>query len=231
MRTVALETTQKTGTIALFDGGRQVDSSSLVESQRSAQSLAVGLRDLLKRHQWGMGNIGLVAVTHGPGSFTGLRVGVTAAKTLAYAVGADVLGVNTLEAIAAAAPQQFEYIWAVMDAQRQELFAARFQRHATGLVTLDPTCVTDVESWLTRLRSGDAVSGPVLARLQDLLPDNIHAVDSSVWAPHAQWAGRLAIDQYASGRRDDVWRLVPHYFRKSAAEEKLEKAKGTVDST
>ncbi len=68
----------------------------------------------------------LVAVAVGPGSFTGLRVGVTTVKLFAYAVGAEVLGINTLEVIAAQAPDEIGDVWAVLDALRGEIIAAYF---------------------------------------------------------------------------------------------------------
>ena len=73
---------------------------------------------LLKQVGWRPDDVQLVAVSVGPGSFTGLRVGVTAAKVFAYAVGAEVLGVDTLEAIAAASPDDVAEVSAVIDAQR-----------------------------------------------------------------------------------------------------------------
>src|SRR5205823_153504 len=75
---------------------------------------------------WLPKEVELVAVTVGPGSFTGLRIGVTTAKAFAYAIGAEVVGVNTLDALAAQALPSPSPLWAILDAQRQELFAAKF---------------------------------------------------------------------------------------------------------
>ena len=71
---------------------------SLDHTQRSAQSLAPAIEALLTQVGWLPRDVQLVAVSVGPGSFTGLRVGVTTAKVFAYAVGAEVLGIDTLEA-------------------------------------------------------------------------------------------------------------------------------------
>jgi len=220
MRTLAIETSQKTGTLALFENERLLNEIELAAGQRTAASLAVGLRKLLIQNTLQAGDLDLVAVASGPGSFTGLRVGVTAAKTLAYAAGAEVIGVNTLEVIAAALPDEGVPAWAVVNAQRQQVFAARFVRRGAELETLVATHIADVDQWLGQLAAGDLVTGPMLAQLADRLPEGVRPVAVEFWPPRAASVGRLAVAQFAAGRRDDIWRLVPQYFRMSAAEEK-----------
>ncbi|OHB85019.1 MAG: tRNA (adenosine(37)-N6)-threonylcarbamoyltransferase complex dimerization subunit type 1 TsaB, partial [Planctomycetes bacterium RBG_16_64_12] len=104
MKVLALETTERVGSVAAMDDGNLLCELKLCPKQRSAQSLAPGIKMLLERVGWQPTDVDLVATTVGPGSFTGLRVGVTTAKSFAYGVQADILGVDTLEVIAAAAP-------------------------------------------------------------------------------------------------------------------------------
>ncbi len=224
MKTLALETTERIGNIAAFEDGTLLADRMLPTLQRSAQSLAPAMYELLEELGWKAAEIDLVAVTVGPGSFTGLRVGVTTAKTLAYAVDAGVVGVNTLEVIAAQAPENVARLWAVMDAQRRQVFAARFERDGDGYwKTAEATKIVDEEVWLDRLNPDEWISGPVLHRLADKIPSDVSIVDRAFWAPKATMVGSLAERRYQAGNRDDVWQLVPHYFRKSAAEEKREK--------
>src|SRR5690242_6997614 len=120
MLILALETSDLGGSIALFDDGELLKYAALEPPQRSARWLAPAIDGALREAGREPREIGLVAVTTGPGSFTGLRVGVTTAKTLAYAVGCPVVGVNTLEAIAKRAATLQSPVWAVIDAQRQQ---------------------------------------------------------------------------------------------------------------
>ena len=159
----------------------------------------------------------MVCVAVGPGSFTGLRIGVTTAKTLAYAVGAEVIGVNSLEVIASQAPPTDAPLWAVIDAQRQELFVAKFDRERKPIG--QPRILSQPE-WLAALVPGDRVTGPGLKRMRPLPPTGIEVVDESQWPPLAAAVGHLGWRDYCAGRRDDLWRLVPLYYRPSAAEEK-----------
>ena len=142
-RTLALETSGLSGSVAACDGGRLLAERELAQGSRSAQSLAPALRQLLAQVGWQARDVHRVAVTVGPGSFTGLRVGVTTAKAFAYAVGAEVIGINTLDVIAAQAPVEAARVAVALDAQRQELFAAVYgpaTAQGRALIRAVPNC-------------------------------------------------------------------------------------------
>jgi tRNA threonylcarbamoyladenosine biosynthesis protein TsaB len=172
-----------------------------------------------------------VAVTAGPGSFTGLRVGITTAKAFAYATGAEVLGIDTLEVLARQAPAHARVVQAVIDAQRQELFAATFERPdiATALNRRPQAAspqIMPIDAWLASLKPGDVVIGPVLSKLREHLPPEVQIAPESCWTPMAGSVGRIAARLYAAGERGDLWRLAPTYLRRSAAEEKADVQRG-----
>jgi tRNA threonylcarbamoyladenosine biosynthesis protein TsaB len=221
MRILALETTERIGSVAAMSDRNLLAELSLGHAQRSAQSLAPAMLALLKQVGWQPGDVQLVAVSQGPGSFTGLRVGVTSAKMFAYAVGAEVLGINTLETIAAAAPDDVLLLSVVMDAQRGELAARTFARQADGwFEPTEPQRLIQTETWLNELPLGITVSGPALGKWTPQLPTHVRTLDPQCWLPRASAVARLAAHHYSLGRRDDLWNLVPHYSRRSAAEEK-----------
>ena len=131
-RILALETSELTGSVAAAADGKVLAELQLDPQQRSAQSLAPAIQSLLEQVGWQPREIRLVAVTIGPGSFTGLRVGVATAKVFAYSVGAEVLGIGTLETIAAATPDEVEAVSVAVDAQRGDVIAQPFRRGAEG---------------------------------------------------------------------------------------------------
>jgi len=224
MNILALETTEKIGSIAAMHDGRLLAEVTLEATQRSAQSLAPAMMALLKQVAWQPNDVQLVAVSHGPGSFTGLRVGVTAAKIFAYAVHAEVLGIDTLEVIAAGSPPDIPSVSAVIDAQRGEVVAQRFDRRPDGIwAPHGPRHLIDADDWIRDLPQGIAVSGPVLSRVADRLPSHIRMLEPRFWSPRAGVVAQLAARDYALGRRDDLWKLTPIYSRRSAAEEKHDK--------
>jgi tRNA threonylcarbamoyladenosine biosynthesis protein TsaB len=228
MRILAIETSGRFGSVAALSGdagnAQILREIVLSEDQRTAQRLAPAMLELLAAVEWSPQDVQIVSVTVGPGSFTGLRIGVTAAKTFAYAVGAEVIGINTLVVLAvqAAARSRLEAsLWTVMDAQRRELFVASFDGGAVNDVATNcDVAIVHQDAWLAKLRPKTLVIGPVLKRLKSQLPDGVVAVDEALWQPKAATVGKLAWQAYLSGYRDDVWKLSPRYYRMSAAEEK-----------
>lgn len=221
MKILALETSEAIGTVAAFCDGDLLYEHTLNPDQRSAQSLTPGVKATLEKVGWQPADVELVAVTVGPGSFTGLRVGVTTAKTFAYSVGAAVLGLDTLEVIAARAPADVQQLSVAVDAQRGQVIAGLFQRDGDGhFVAPRPSELVNAKDWLESVPTGLPISGPVLRKLADRIPEGVTVLPADRWAPTASAVGLLAKHYHALGRRDDVWKLVPHYSRPSAAEEK-----------
>ena len=221
VRVLAIETSWSSGTVAAAEGERCLGQTELSAQHRTAQSLAPAIAAQLAAAGWQPGDVQLVAVTVGPGSFTGLRIAVTTAKTFAYAVGAEVVGLNTLEVIAAQAPADQKEVWAVMDAQRQQLFCARFRQSGGQLEVVRETTVVDRNSLLSLLDGDYAVSGPGLQSLQNQLPARVFVVEQPLWTPQARTVAIMGHRAYRAGRRDNLWKLAPKYYRQSAAEEKL----------
>jgi tRNA threonylcarbamoyladenosine biosynthesis protein TsaB len=227
MRILALETADRAGSVAALVADQLLFETQLPAVGGSARTLAPALAELLAKVGWRPADVKLVAVARGPGSFTGLRVGVTAAKVFAYAVGAEVLGINTLEAIAERAPRepaearQAAALRVAIDAQRQQVFCATFRCGTVGeLVEVEPVSIADEIAWLSSLKVGDAATGTALERLSPRIPAGVELVDKSLWAPTAAAVGRVAWRRYLTGERHDLWSLLPDYFRPSAAEEK-----------
>jgi tRNA threonylcarbamoyladenosine biosynthesis protein TsaB len=225
---LAFDTSGFAGSVALLDGPRLLAETTLDAQRRSAQTLAPAIAGLLKSQQIEPGQISLVATTIGPGSFTGLRVGVTSAKTFAYAVGANVIGVSTLEAIAHGVPGELlsggaGEIHAVLDAQRKELFVGRFRSKAGAVIRLESDRIVAAETWLAGLPAGTVVTGSGLARVADRLPCGIVVVTPEFREVKASCVGQLAWRDYNAGRRDNLWKLAPVYLRPSYAEEKAAK--------
>jgi len=235
MLVLAFDTSGFSGSVALLDGPQLLGTAMLVADRRSAQTLAPAIVQLLADCGRKSDEVKLVATTIGPGSFTGLRIGVTTAKTFAYAVGAEVIGVSTLEAMAHGTPQDAlqdtSEVQAVIDAQRRELFLGRF-RSETGvneadglsrLTRLEPDRIVPADEWLSGLAAGTIVTGTGLAKLAERLPAGILTVPAEWRDAQATVIGRLAWRDYQAGQRDDLWKLAPVYLRPSYAEEKSQK--------
>mgnify|MGYP002623952548 FL=1 len=229
MRILALETSAMSGSVALLEGDRLlVERTPADPTLRTAQWLTVGIEEALREAGWKPADVELIAVTLGPGSFTGLRVGVMTAKTLAYALSTEVVGVCTLQAIAAQGVEQAagRPIAAVLNAHRGQLFAAEYRAQGDGLEEVRSAEIVEIEAWLAEVsgRAGKEdeplVIGPMLGNLEGQLPAGAAIAEAANWEPRAATIGRLGWRKFQQHGGDDLWKLLPVYLRPSYAEEK-----------
>lgn len=224
MRVLALETSGMAGSLAAFEDNSLVGEVDLDPTRRTAQTLAPALQKLLGEIGWQSTDVELVVVTQGPGSFTGLRIGVTTAKTFAYATGCAILGVNSLAVIAHQVAVSDDPLWVVLNAEREQLFAAAYLRDASDWAESTPTVILDNRQWLDGLAKDTIVCGPAVKGLLGQLPSGVRVAPESAWLPRAASVGRVGIKSYLAGQRSDCWSLLPNYFRESAAVEKAQAA-------
>ena len=154
LRILALETSDLTGSVAATADDKLLVEIDLEPRQRSAQSLAPAIHAILRQIGWQPRDVQLLAVTAGPGSFTGLRVGIATAKVFAYAAGAAVLGISTLETIAAAAPPTVDKLSVALDAQRGDVIAQNFQLHSLLYCRPGSFRLLPLADWLAGLLAG-----------------------------------------------------------------------------
>ncbi|NLX96962.1 MAG: tRNA (adenosine(37)-N6)-threonylcarbamoyltransferase complex dimerization subunit type 1 TsaB [Rhodopirellula sp.] len=224
MKILALETTERTASVAAIIDDNLLLEKALEPGRQSARCLAPAIKQLLADADWQSHEVELVAVAVGPGSFTGLRLGMATAKTFAYCTGARLLGVGTFETIAAAAPEFVSDLSLAVDAQRGQVVVAELHRGEDGwFVPSAPSKLLDADVWLTDLPPFMWVGGPALRRYSDRVPASVGMLPQTLWAPSAAQVGRVAYHDWGVGRRDDLWTLSPIYSRRSAAEEKLER--------
>ncbi len=215
--------------MAVLRGQRIIRKVNLNPDQRSASTLAPALKEILEWCKQQGHPPSMISVADGPGSFTGLRIGVTTAKTLCYALKLPLVAVDSLAAIAAAAlhdHSESHQIWAVLNAYRGQVFLGKFDRET---LLPDPSSVPvnwtshpgtsemlPEEEWDKQLKekleaidlTGD--QKPLGARSVDALPRECDAVG----------VGLLAIRAAAQEQFCDPMQLVPRYLKPSAAEEK-----------
>lgn len=233
MNLLALETSGLQGGVACFAHSELLKTIELPSEDRSARTLLPAIQQIMSDVTWEPQELDLIAVTIGPGSFTGLRVGVTTAKTLAYATNSQTIGVNTLDVVAhrafqttnEASPNYVDGpLHVVMDAQRKQFFWAIYERLETSTAQsvmrkVRSLEIIDQQAWATTSTSGVWVTGPGLQRVRSQV-GAARLVEESLWGPTAVAVGQVALARLAEHGPDDLWKLAPEYYRKSAAEEK-----------
>lgn len=220
-----IETSDKPGVVALAHGDKLLGERRLDEARRHARDLAPAVAALLAEQCWRARDLDGVIVSRGPGSYTGLRVGVMSAKTLAFAVGCRLLAVDTFAAIARQVPPEAQTVDVVADAQQDKLYVQRFSRQPTGGAWQAQArlVIVPIAVWLPQLAPGVWASGPGLAGRIERLPASALVVPEDNWRPGADSLLTLGLERWQRGERDDPFAVEPLYLRPSSAEEKWAK--------
>jgi tRNA threonylcarbamoyladenosine biosynthesis protein TsaB len=245
MTHLAIECSGTAGSVALYAAVEPLGYTDLAPDVGSVQTLAGEIQALVRAY----GRPSFISVTYGPGSFTGLRVGLSTAKMLALAWKIPIVTVNTLHAIAlrAARTPSGATPWTafipVINAFRKQVFSTaiaypyRFDISATELpppTVLAASQVLDAQVWQAAplealgvdvqcVSSGGpvAVCGPGLNTfpLHPTEPGNYRVVPAEFWNPSAAEVALLGWQEFQAGRLLDPFSLQPLYLRASAAEE------------
>jgi len=222
MNLLAIESSAVTSSVALLQDGHLLAQSMSDCGFTHSKTLMPQVEQLLTTCALTPADLSLIAVAHGPGSFTGVRIGVSCAAGLAFAAGIPALGVSTLEAMAYSANYHEGLVCPVMDARRNEVYTALF-RIENGQVT--------------RLMADCAIPIPLLAERLAAYNQSAYLVGDGAHLTHEQVPGtRLAPAHVRKQRADGVAlcalvrqqeavsarSLAPVYLRLSQAErEKL----------
>jgi len=172
MLVLGIETSGRSGGTALVRDGKLIAEESLTRGLFHGRNLIPACKTLLEREALHPGDIDLIAVTSGPGSHTGLRVGLTAARTLGYALGKPCLGVNSLEALCCQAPAGSVAVVASLDARRNRIFGGV---HQAGAWTHPPKLLTP-QDLASAVPPGAFLTGSGATMLQGVLLDRTDLV-------------------------------------------------------
>jgi tRNA threonylcarbamoyladenosine biosynthesis protein TsaB len=214
-RILAIDTTTGFGSLALVSGDAVIWETPMESSQGFGQILFDRIALLFDSAGWKLGEIDCFAAAAGPGSFTGVRVGLAAVKGLAEALGRPVVGVSNLEAIAwhGTAPLRA----AVADARRGQIYGAVYD---SKLNPVAPETVMAFPEWLAALPAGEMQLISTDAAFGGALAGTRFERDGLRQAPRALAGaiGRIAEERLRAGRAADPAALDASYVRRSDAE-------------
>jgi tRNA threonylcarbamoyladenosine biosynthesis protein TsaB len=215
MRVLAVETSTLSGGAALLDGERVVGEYTLDVRVTHSERLMAAIDQLLSDAGWTARELEGIAVTVGPGSFTGLRVGLSTVKGLALALAIPVAAVPTLDAMAAMLPYAALPVCPVLDARKREVYASLYRWDGLEMRRQWDYLAVAPDELARRLREPVIVVG-----------DGAEAIDSAFArrvepprrGPAPAVVGALGRARLAKGETVTVADLVPIYLRPSEAE-------------
>lgn len=205
---LAVDTTGEFGSIALSDGGRLLEEVSLRAPEGFGHVLFDVIQALLDRHGLGLADLLGFASASGPGSFTGVRVGLAAVKGLAEATGRKVVAVSNLAALAWFGTRPLRAV--VMDARRGEIYGAVYD---ASLRLVQDEVVMKFADWVATLPEGD-----VELIAQGFVPPHTELPVTPAPAALAGAIASIAALRFASGLARDPAEIDANYVRRSDAE-------------
>lgn len=230
MLVLGIETSGSDGSVALSRDGILLGERELSQmGRRHAQGLVLEISELLQEHGSKPRDINLVAVSRGPGSFTGLRIGMVCAKTIAYSTGCRFIAVDTFAAIAAGVSKEVQRLHVIEDAQKEDLFLGEYSRDSDAeWQQASPIRIVSVSEFFGLCQAPIIVTGPGLKKLETFpRPDKRYcASEIPAFQPRAGVIadlGRTLLmneEHRPPVSETDFWVAAPFYLRLSAAEEK-----------
>ena len=229
MLTLAIDTATKVCTVALCRERELLAEYTINMGMTHSEGLLPQLEQLLARTGVEKKDIGLLAVSMGPGSFTGLRIGLATAEAMAYAWQCCLHGVDTLKALAYNIQLEGIALSPVLDAQKGNFYQALYQWQNGQLVELAPVAVVNAQEALERI----ALQGTpallmgecerLVKKVPDGLPTWVREAPVALRMPRASSVAWAALDEFDPEADKKIFGLEPYYIRRSEAEELWEK--------
>ncbi|MFH1092297.1 MAG: tRNA (adenosine(37)-N6)-threonylcarbamoyltransferase complex dimerization subunit type 1 TsaB [Pseudomonadota bacterium] len=218
MTVLALDTSTLVGDVALVNQDRVVAESKLKPGETHSKTLLPEIKKMLDRAGLEVRDLEFIAVGLGPGSFTGLRIGLAAAKGLAWAAGIPLVGVPTLEAMVRALPPRDITACPLLDARRNQVYFALYQTGPGGgwerespyqaRTPADLAVLIREKTWF--IGEGAGTYGNILT---EMLGSFFVRGPQELDYPQAVQVAWLAYELMAAGTETDPTRVVPIYVR------------------
>jgi len=237
-RALAVETSGRNGSIASVDAGAVREELEFPHGLRHAAEILPLIDRLCRNRGWSPADVQHLYVSAGPGSFTGLRIAVTLAKTMAFATGVKLVAVPSVRVLAHNAPPDARHVVIVLDAKRDQIFTARFERAAdadddpdAAWVEREPARLDALSAVLARAPRPVHLLGEGIPYHLQFIPPTDPAVivtPEPLWRARASVVAAIGGTMAATGQFADPDRLTPIYIRPPEAEEKFDKARAAA---
>ncbi|MCK4508411.1 MAG: tRNA (adenosine(37)-N6)-threonylcarbamoyltransferase complex dimerization subunit type 1 TsaB [Desulfuromonadales bacterium] len=232
---LTIQTALPAGSLAISDGEQLLAEINLDVRSTPTEWLLQAIEDLLAKTGLAKNALDAIGVVRGPGSFTGLRVGLATAKGLALAANCPLLGISSLQCLAMQFPFTSMPVCVMLDARKQEVYTALFiwesgypYAAAEERVIKPEKLLADISGETLFVGNGALVYRPLIVRQ---LADRAHFAPAFLNLPRAGAAAALALREWQSGCTFSAHELMPLYLRPSEAELNLQQRKKSGNSS
>ena len=210
---LAIETTTKNCSVALFDDAKQLALKELVsEGYSHAEQLTIFIDEVLSEVKISINNLNAIALSMGPGSYTGLRIGTSTAKGLCYSLGIPLIAISTLKAMALGISKKYDFplYCPMIGARRMEVFAGMYDSENNEIREVNAD-VVDVNTYAEYLKNEVLFFGDGALKCADIISnDNANFIECY---PSAKDIRILAFQKYSNNDFEDVAYFEPLYLK------------------
>ncbi len=216
---LGIETSGNVGGVALQKGENLLGQISFRKGMIHGVALLPAIERLFRKHGTRPRDIDAVAVSAGPGSYTGVRVGATCAKAFCYATGAKLVAVATLDVMVENVPKKHDVACPVIDARRGDVYACIYRRQGGRWRRTDEITAEKPDRVARKLPPGAYVLGSGLAKYAAIFEERGFTVGAERnWWGRARNVAKLGAARFRKGRFEDPFTFIPTYLRPTKAE-------------
>ena len=236
MKILGIDTSSMAASVAVIEDNKLICEYTINTKKTHSQKLMPMIENMLGLSDLNVREIDAIAVCEGPGSFTGIRIGMATAKAIAHVNDIPVIGVNSLEALAANMNLCDKKICSILDAQRNQVYTGRYQYEGTKLVEIKEIGIQQIDELLEELaQSGEQwiLVGEAVYKYEDKIRE-ISNIEIPAASNNVTKAGSLcsvAKVKFDEGKDIfDCYTVNPLYIRKSQAEEQYEEKQRKLEA-
>lgn len=224
MRILGIDTSTMVASVAVIEDNQLVCEYTINTKKTHSQKLMPMIENMLKESDLNINDIDLIGICVGPGSFTGLRIGMATAKAIAHVNNIPIVGVTSLEMLAANMNLCDKKICSILDAQRNQVYTAKFEYIGNRLVQINDTDVLEIDKLINEISSSEddyILIGEAVYKYEEKLKDieNISIPSPSHNVTKASSLCSIALEKYNQGENiESCYTINPMYIRKSQAE-------------
>ena len=236
MKILGIDTSSMAASVAVIEDNKLICEYTINTKKTHSQKLMPMIENMLGLSDLNVREIDAIAVCEGPGSFTGLRIGMATAKAIAHVNDIPVIGVNSLEALAANMNLCDKKICSILDAQRNQVYTGRYQYEGTKLVEIKEIGIQQIDELLEELaQSGEQwiLVGEAVYKYEDKIRE-IENIEIPAASNNVTKAGSLcSVAKVKFDEGKDIFNCYtvnPLYIRKSQAEEQYEEKQRKLEA-
>lgn len=227
MKILAIDTSTMTATCAVLENERVLGEYSLDQDLSHSENLVPIIKEVLDNLNLKIRDIDLFGVAIGPGSFTGLRIGIATMKSFAHVFHKPIVGISTLEGLAFNLTSS-GVIVPMLDARRERVYTGIYKWEGERLKTILEPCIKEIDTFLQELKKDyDEImingNGATLYKeeILDILEDRVKLAPIGLNGCRASSIAELGLLKYEEGYEDNYYNLVPEYLRETYAQRQL----------